>query len=257
LSQGTTPCRLDRLPAGDHEVVVALADHDEYRSRVKLQANQEQSLKVTLKGKPAGLSVISTPSNAKIYVDDQIRGVTPMTIETLAPGSHIVRVEKDGYEPLSRTVDISAAQKKAEEFLLARMSGTLQVMTKPAGASVSVDGKELGIASESDVPSVGKLELELPVGKHRVLIRLKGYSPVEKPVAIVKGESVALKEVLKRVFIPDTSVVLISGEIVTGILGEKLPGGDVKLETQFGIYRTIEGGRIEKLEAIPPPLDPK
>lgn len=256
LSKGATPCMVDRLPAGEHEVVVALADHEPYRSRVRLQANQEQAIDVPLKAKPAGISVISTPPNAKIYVDDKLKGVTPMTLENLEPGSHVLRVEREGYEPLSRTVEVAAGEKKVEDFPLARLAGMLQIMTKPAGANVFVDGKDLGVASEGDVQGIGKLEQVIPVGSHRVVIRLKGYASVERKVTVAKGETVSVKEVLKRVFIPDTSIALISGEVIVGILAEKLPGGDIKLETQFGMYKTIEGGRIERVEAIPAPPDP-
>jgi hypothetical protein len=257
LSAGITPCKVDRLPGGDHEVVVSLADYDVYRSTVKLQANQEQTIEVALKAQPSVLSVISTPTNAKLYVDDKLKGVTPMTVENLEVGSHVLRAEKDGYDPLIRSVEIKPAQKQVEDLQLVRKSGTLQVMIKPAGATVSVDGKDMGVVSETDAQGVGKLDLELPVGNHRVVIRLKGFSTVEKRVTIVKGEAVAVKELLKRVFIPDTNVIFISGQIMSGILGEKLPNGDIKLETQLGIYKTIEGGRIERMEPIPPPPEIK
>ncbi len=252
LSKGTTPCKLDRLPAGDNEVVVSMPDYDVYRSKIKLQANQEQTIDVKLKSQPSVLSVISTPAGAKLFVDDTLKGVTPLTVESLEAGSHVLRAEKDGYEPMSRSVEINRAQKKVEEFQLVRNAGTLAVMTKPAGTSLFVDGTEMGVVSSKDNDAVGKLDVELPVGDHTVALRLKGYASVEKRVSILKGQTVSLKEVLKRVFIADTRVIMTSGEILTGIMGEKLPNGDIKLETQFGIFKTIEAGRIDKVEAIPP-----
>lgn len=253
LSKGTTPCKLDRLPAGDNEVVVSMPDYDVYRSKIKLQANQEQTIDVKLKSQPSVLSVISTPVGAKLFVDDALKGVTPLTVESLEAGSHVLRAEKDGYEPLSRSIEINRAQKKVEEFQLVRNAGTLAVMTKPCGPTLFVDGAEMGVLSSKDNDAVGKLDVELPVGDHTVAIRLKGYASVEKRVSILKGETVSVKEVLKRVFIADTRVIMSTGEILTGIMGEKLPNGDIKLETQFGIFKTIEAGRIDKVEAIPPP----
>lgn len=253
LSKGTTPCKLDRLPAGDNEVVVSMPDYDVYRSKIKLQANQEQTIDIKLKSQPSVLSVISTPAGAKLFVDDTLKGVTPLTVESLEAGSHVLRAEKDGYEPLSRSIEINRAQKKVEEFQLVRNAGTLAVMTKPNGPTLFVDGTEMGVLSSKDNDAVGKLDVELPVGDHTVAIRLKGYASVEKRVSILKGETVSVKEVLKRVFIADTRVIMKTGEILTGIMGEKLPNGDIKLETQFGIFKTIEADRIDKVEAIPPP----
>jgi hypothetical protein len=100
--------------------------------------------------------------------------------------------------------------------------------------------------------AVGKLDVELPVGAHVVSLRLKGYGSVEKRVTILKGETVSLKEILKRVFVADTRVTLTTGEVLTGVLGEKLPSGDLKLETQLGIYKTLESFRINKVEPLKP-----
>ena len=43
-----------------------------------------------------------------------------------------------------------------------------------------------------------------------------------------------------------------TGEVLSGVLGEKLPNGDVKLETQLGIYKTLEAAKISKIEPIAP-----
>ena len=71
-------------------------------------------------------------------------------------------------------------------------------------------------------------------------------------MTIVKGQTVTLKEVLKRAFVADTQVKLITGEIVTGVLGEKLPNDDLLLETQLGIYKTIKAADVSKIEKLVP-----
>lgn len=252
LAKGMTPCKLDLLPAGDNEVIVALPEYETYRARIKLQANEEQTLNIPLKALPSSLSIISTPSGAKLFVDDALKGQTPLAMDALEAGSHLVRVEMDGYEPETRTVELNKGQKKVEEFQLVRNAGTLEIMAKPNGTKVSVDGAEKGIVMPEGDDPVGKLTLELPVGEHRVSLQLKGYGPVDKRVTIRKGETLALKEVLKRVFVADTRVTLMNGEVLIGILAEKLPNGDVKLETQLGIYKTLESVRIDKIEPLKP-----
>ena len=201
----------------------------------------------------SAVSVISTPTGARLFVDDALRGQTPLTLDNLEAGSHVLRVENDGYESEIRAVEINKAQKKVEEFQLVRNVGSLEVMAKPNGIKVVVDGVEKGVVMpEADDP-VGKLSLELPVGEHRVSLLFKGYGAVEKRVTIRKGETLVLKEVLKRVFMADTRVRMTTGEIVMGVLGETLPNGDVKLETQIGIYKTLEAAKIAKIEPLPLP----
>ncbi len=244
LSKGVTPCRVDRLPVGENEVVVTLPEYDAYRTKVKLLANQEQALDIVMKGTPASLSVMSSPAGARIYVDDKLYGPTPQTLDGLDAGSHLIRVEMDGCETLTRTVELRQAERKAEQFELVRNVGELVIMARPDGATALVDGVEKGVVIPGDGSKVGKLALDLTVGEHRVLLKLKGYATVEKRVTIRKGEAITLKEILKRTFSADTKVTLLNGDIVTGAMCEKLPNGDVKLETQLGIYKTIKKADI-------------
>ncbi|MEI8351815.1 MAG: hypothetical protein WCG36_05825, partial [bacterium] len=75
---------------------------------------------------------------------------------------------------------------------------------------------------------------------------------VEKRITIQKGQTLVLKEVLKRSFEADTEIRLISGEKLTGILGEKLPDGGIKLETQLGIFKTIKASDVATIEKVKP-----
>ena len=252
LTKNITPCTLDRLPAGDTEIVVSLPEYEAYRTLVKLQANETQSLDITLKALPSSLSVISTPAGAKVFVDDTLKGQTPVALDGLSAGSHTLRVEMDGCEAETRSVDLKNAEKRVEEFKLSRNVGRLEVMVKPDGGAVVVDGVEKGTVMAGAEGSVGQLALELPVGDHTVALSLKGYGSVEKRVTIEKGQTVTIKEILKRSFVADTRIRLVSGEIVTGSLVEKLPNDDVKLETQLGIYKTIKSGDVALMESIKP-----
>jgi len=252
LSKGITPCTLDRLPVGDAEVVLAFPDYETTRTTVKLQANEEQTLDMTLKVIPGSLSVISTPTGAKLFVDDALRGQTPVTLDGLSTGSHALRAEMDEYDPITRTVELKSAQRSVEEFVLIRNAGRLEVMAKPDGVMVVVDGQERGMVMPEGNQPVGQLSLELPVGEHKITFMLKGYGAVEKRITIQKGQTLVLKEVLKRSFEADTEIRLISGEKLTGILGEKLPDGDIKLETQLGIFKTIKASDVATIEKVKP-----
>jgi PEGA domain/PKD domain len=47
------------------------------------------------------LSVITEPAGAQVYVDDVLRGTSPATVQDLSPGSHTLRLERDGYQRMS------------------------------------------------------------------------------------------------------------------------------------------------------------
>ena len=61
---------------------------------------------------PATGSVIATsaPSGAQVYLDNQFRGVTPVTIYNVAAGTHIVNMKLTGYADWSSSIDVLASQ---------------------------------------------------------------------------------------------------------------------------------------------------
>jgi hypothetical protein len=250
LSKGVTPCTIDRLPAGENEVNISLPDYVAYRSKIKLLANQAESLDITLKPVPGVLSVISIPTGAKLFIDDKLCGQTPLTVDAMDAGSHVIRAEMDGFAPETRTIDFQQGEKKVEELRLERNVGMLEVMAKPDGIKVFVDGTEQGAVMLGQDNPVARFSQDVAVGDHVVSLRLKGYGTVERRVIIEKGKTVTLKEVLKRVFNADTRITLRNGDVMTGILEQKLPNGDIKLETQIGIYKTIAELDIATIEAI-------
>ena len=53
----------------------------------------------------------STPPGAALYVDDTFHGTTPVLALALAPGSHRLRLELDGFKRLVTPVTITAGVK--------------------------------------------------------------------------------------------------------------------------------------------------
>lgn len=56
---------------------------------------------------PTGtVTVSSSPSYGTIFIDGRFVGVTPMPIEGLTPGRHVVRIEREGFRPWGGVMDI-------------------------------------------------------------------------------------------------------------------------------------------------------
>lgn len=52
------------------------------------------------------LVVSSNPPMAKIFIDGEVRGESPLRLNNISVGKHVVRLKKDGYAPLMKTVII-------------------------------------------------------------------------------------------------------------------------------------------------------
>ena len=91
------------------------------------------------------LVVQTNPNGAMVEVDDQRRGVTPLTLD-LAPGLHTLKVASEG-NARSMPITIAAGGHVSQFIELPRVSsvlGELRIHTEPAGARITVDDHVYG-----------------------------------------------------------------------------------------------------------------
>ncbi len=82
------------------------------------------------------LLVRTVPRDAIVTVDDQpVRGPSPFVVAELSPGSHRVRIEREGYLPVTRTVDGSGGDVELP-VELGRRDVVLALHTDPPEAAL-------------------------------------------------------------------------------------------------------------------------
>jgi len=152
------------------------------------------------RAKPTGtIAVKSTPSHAGVTVNGTWRGRTPLTLEHLPFGRYVVRVVQPGYRPaqeefmlgtreaehtFTAKLEANAAAARHEPAAPAPVSGffgTLYVDSRPRGATVLLDGKNIGITPLS----LG----EVPIGSHVVRVELAGKRPWTSSTTVVAGQT--------------------------------------------------------------------
>jgi hypothetical protein len=156
------------------------------------------------------VKVDSVPQGATVYLEDRDagpQGTTPKTF-TLRKGSYTFILELDGYEALTKTVEIVRAT--ALSFALVKKpepaSFTLEAAAgaEAAGAKVRINGKEVG-----QVP----VTLSLEAGRYLVEVGKDGFSTFSQWVEVGKGEKRSLMISLQAKA-PGTGSVLVSSNIV-------------------------------------------
>lgn len=55
-------------------------------------------------GTTQNIGISSNPSNAKVTIDSQAKGNTPLIADLKRDGDHIVKIELDGYKPFETTL---------------------------------------------------------------------------------------------------------------------------------------------------------
>jgi PEGA domain/Protein kinase domain len=164
---------------------------------------------------PGRLLVRSTPTGGEVFVDGKELGRTPESLGGFALGSHHVRVTHAGYVDAERRVTITHARPtQVISLALARErspepprrtaqaapppppapaahgSGAVRVESRPAGASVYVDGNLVGTTPMS-LPAVD-------AGDHAFRLARDGYKPWTATVRVAAGEQNRVTGSLER-----------------------------------------------------------
>lgn len=95
--RGVTPITLS-LPSGAHVLEVQIGKSEPRVIPLTIRAGAQTAQYVELQNVPTtgGLDIRSEPSGARVIVDGQNRGTTPLTIRDLPPGDHTVVLEAGG-----------------------------------------------------------------------------------------------------------------------------------------------------------------
>ena len=118
---------------------------------------------------PGQALIDSNPQGAQFQVDGKSdpSWVTPFTLASLAPGKHIISVNKSGYTSEVRSVDVTAGGKASLSLHLAPVNALMVVNSTPAGAEVVLDGKPTG--------RMTPVQFAVEKGSHTVLLRKQGF----------------------------------------------------------------------------------
>ena len=123
LPRGVTPLAVRDLDLGTRTVVLTRRGYAAVERRVDLtKSRPSRSLEVRLSAETAmsnraggarsgSMVVESRPPGATVTVDGRSSGVTPLTLEEMAPGPHAVSFTLEGYRPFTTTVRVVAGER--------------------------------------------------------------------------------------------------------------------------------------------------
>lgn len=254
--RGAAPLRAESVPTGEAEVVVTLDGYTTYRERVKVAAGGSYTVSANLRAQPGTLEIVTIPEKARIYVDNQFRGESPLVLEALPPGERRVRAELKGYETDARSVQVRAGERVTEEFRLVNNSGLLVLVTEPPGVKVIIDGVERG---ETTAQAAGLVSEALRIdtlarGEHTLQLLKAGYRHVPRKFSVEPGKAVTMTEKLVKIFNPDTRLLIRdeggSENAIIGAFLQRHPNGDIEIETRPGVIMRVPAASILDRQSI-------
>ncbi len=195
------------------------------------------------------LFVSSVPAGAQIEVDGNSMGATPETIEGVPPGPHTIVLNKSGYTPETRVVNISSGHTSSMALKLSTPQSMINIAATPPGASILIDGRDTGRVSPA--------ELVWTQGAHTITLHKEGYLDSSAKVVLKPGQVFSYFPSLKVLGRTDTIKVVGGG--IKKIFGGGSSGNEARLQIKTepkGATVTINGMRLEKHAPVELELDP-
>jgi hypothetical protein len=165
-------------------------------------------LGVTTMSHAGDIQILCEP-DLRVYVDDELVGRSSaredgLAIENVPPGTHLVRVEKDGFLPQSFEVEIldlpieikvgefypappSAQPVEPDDAEVQHLVGSLVVTSSPQNCEVEIDGE----TQTKDAPHL--VIGGLAPGEHTIVFRKEGYEPVSEVIEIHAGAEITVR----------------------------------------------------------------
>ena len=191
MDRGTTPITLFDIAPGRHHIKYRLAGYGEADRFV--DTSREGPFierNVVLKEEKGILLLKTDPPGASIVIDGVTVGQTPRLVTHLAAkDTHNVRLRKAGYQEQLIQVRFDGRRPLVREETLVLASGTVNILSDPAGAEVTVNGIVRG--------TTPVLVKGVPRGHAVVKFRLDGFDEEVRELAINAGDVQTLSVPLK------------------------------------------------------------
>ncbi len=135
---GTSPETIKDLLIGEYEMELRKPGYASFSKHITIKEDETLEINTTLdKGKE--ITINSVPGDAFVYIDDEMKGKTPLTTN-LSFGEHNVEVVK-GMDSVQQTIEIKPNGISSFDFSIQR---EISITSNPAGADIYINGKHQG-----------------------------------------------------------------------------------------------------------------
>lgn len=152
-SVGTTPLQNHTVAAGPVQVRIVKEGYTPIDTTLEMEAASAQALgDLELTEGQVRLAVETEPDEARVFVDDEAVGVTPLDSAVQVPtGERMIRIERDGYEPLDTTLTAEADDEPLR--FEAALTATEPPPSQSAQTTASTTASEDDASTESAAPA--------------------------------------------------------------------------------------------------------
>lgn len=192
-SRGRAP-RLLALPEGRYRIIAEL---DGFEPRVIENVDAKLGQKVRLEVPltrivgtvHVGVKGLKDAKGVAVRVDDERAppSCTAPCALSLPPGTHQLYFAREGYQAPPLQVNVVAQQESSVTAVVSPVTGSVVVSADESGVLITVDDAPVGFT-----PTVLQ---NVPVGRRKIGLRMRGYTPVEREIEVRPNEQSMLTDV--------------------------------------------------------------
>ena len=177
------------LMSGEHRVRIIKAMYKSQEMSVKITDGQTTNITAALESN-FGQVVLKAADNAEIWVDNVKRGNGEWK-GRLESGDHVVECRKESHNTASYNLVVRAGESIEQNYdALKPICGTVDFATTPIGATISIDGVEVG--------KTPLMKSDVLVGRRTIVISKEGYNSNTEVVDVVQDKVVSVKSTLTQ-----------------------------------------------------------
>lgn len=185
-----------------------------------------------------GAAYVETePAGAAVYVNGDLKGISPCGVPNLAIGEVTVGARLQGFEDGTQKVTIEGGKTARVAIKLVAIDGVgaIAVLIDPPGSRIQLDRIQV-----DDTPAVLR---NVKAGTHRLVVSAEGYRPHVASVTVVEGRTVQVSGDLATAGVGRTTGILPQDIETMGVVDpDDVPAADSMPEEKalVGIHRMLQ-----------------
>jgi hypothetical protein len=159
------PVRLSDIAPGSYRFEIQAPGFDSYAGEFQFSAGRNVFIYQDLVSSRGKVDILSQPDGATVFLDGEPVGTTPLSLEDVPAGRHVVRMELAGRATVFRTLDTSDGSRGELEARLPETGTALKIRTGAEDATVSLDGHIMGTGERVTVSSLERGFYDIEVSR--------------------------------------------------------------------------------------------
>ncbi len=185
---GETPVLLKNLTIGSYSAKLKKDGFVEKIAMWNITNARPKKITKLMNSNVGEIIITSTPSKAKVFINNELRGFTPFQ-KDMEHGEYKIKIETEGYISYEQIASIQRNKREQVNAVLDEKPATLIVKSNPSDVTLFINGKQY-----KNTPTIVK---NLIPGEYELRLERKDFDPAYKKIKIYRGEELTVNIDLK------------------------------------------------------------